>query len=447
MNLLPFQEDAASLLIDTMGREGVSLNASDTGTGKTYMGLHLAQAHKGPLAIICPKATIPNWQRLATENGINPIFVKNIESLKTGRHPVLGKEGKNKFTWNLPAGTLVLCDEAHNFSGQDSQNAYALAYLKTRPDVHVHLMSATLADSPAKFRAFGFLMGLHDFVHFKQWAYQHGCFQDEYGNLRFTRIARHGEGPMRKLHEEIFPRFGIRLRIADLGSAFPENTISTELVAPDVPTAYKSRVSAYMRTLTDAEVEDNADWAERSAGKSGRIADNAMVRMLRERQEIELLKLPHLAKLVEAAEEEGVSTAIFLNFKESIRWLNDMLIHLNPALVTGDMNGRDREQSRDLFQSNAVHVFLATHGAGGTGIDLHDLLGRPRQSIISPCFATVQFKQTLGRIHRAGSRSPAVQHILCMADTAEEMVLKRLGSKLQNLSLLNDGDLTPEIDI
>ena len=50
--------------------------------------------------------------------------------------------------------------------------------------------------------------------------------------------------------------------------------------------------------------------------------------------------------------------------------------------------------------------------AGGTGLSLHDVNGEhPRVSLISPSFSAIDLKQALGRIHRAGAKSPAVQKL------------------------------------
>jgi hypothetical protein len=51
--------------------------------------------------------------------------------------------------------------------------------------------------------------------------------------------------------------------------------------------------------------------------------------------------------------------------------------------------------------------------------------------------------QALGRIHRAGSLSPAVQKLIYATGTVEEDVAKRVEASLNNLSLLQDGDITP----
>ena len=62
-------------------------------------------------------------------------------------------------------------------------------------------------------------------------------------------------------------------------------------------------------------------------------------------------------------------------------------------------------------------------------------------SIISPTWSGQDIKQALGRIHRAGSKSPAIQKIIFCAKTCEEQVSKTVKSKLINISAINDNDL------
>lgn len=446
IQLLPFQQAPVDHLLAVQQREVVSVNASDTGTGKTYMALRLAEVRNTPFLIICPKGTVPDWQRLITEFGLekNCIDVRNIESIKTGKYPYFQVIPKSKqVNWVLPDNSLAIMDEAHYYSGQSSQNAYSLAYLKTNKTVHTHLMSATLADSPAKFRAFGFLMGLHQFHDFRAWAIEQGCYPDLYGNLQYRKVDLQKGSVIHSLHKHIFPKFGVRLRTDDL-EGFPENTLCPTLIASIGNAKYLKRVADHMRSLDEGQLDLDAGWEHMETTRFKN--QDTRIELLRGRQRAELLKLPYLVKQIQQCIEEGHSAAVFLNFRPSTRWLKEMLAEagVTAALVTGDItNKTEREHNKALFQSNQVFVFIGTSAAAGTGINLHDLNGRARRSFISPSFSVVLFKQVLGRIHRAGSLSPAIQQIICMQDTEEEMVLTRLNQKLKNLNLLNDGDLLP----
>ena len=81
--------------------------------------------------------------------------------------------------------------------------------------------------------------------------------------------------------------------------------------------------------------------------------------------------------------------------------------------------------------------------AGGAGISLHDLNGKyPRMALISPSYSAIILKQCLGRVHRDGSKTKALQRIVFVANTVEEEVCEKVKDKLHNLDLINDGVLS-----
>jgi hypothetical protein len=86
--------------------------------------------------------------------------------------------------------------------------------------------------------------------------------------------------------------------------------------------------------------------------------------------------------------------------------------------------------------------------AGNAGIGLHDLNGNhPRATIISPSYSAINLVQALGRIHRAEGKTPCIQKVMFAAGTIEERCCERVQSKLDNLDLLNDGDLVGDVNI
>jgi SNF2 family DNA or RNA helicase len=96
------------------------------------------------------------------------------------------------------------------------------------------------------------------------------------------------------------------------------------------------------------------------------------------------------------------------------------------------------------FQSNKTNIIIANIKAGGVGISLHDLHGgHPRVSIISPTWSAQDTMQTLGRIHRAEGKTPAIQKFVFCAGTIEEYICDKLREKLDNMSMINDGNLHP----
>jgi hypothetical protein len=51
-------------------------------------------------------------------------------------------------------------------------------------------------------------------------------------------------------------------------------------------------------------------------------------------------------------------------------------------------------------------------------------------------------RQALGRIWRDDAKTKSIQRIVCVANTVEENVCRQVQLKLDNLDLLNDGDLS-----
>jgi hypothetical protein len=77
-------------------------------------------------------------------------------------------------------------------------------------------------------------------------------------------------------------------------------------------------------------------------------------------------------------------------------------------------------------------------------LSLHDVNGKhPRVSLISPSFSAIDLKQALGRIHRAGAQSPAVQKIIFAEGTVEMRVCRLVRKKLNNIDLINDDEMNP----
>jgi len=296
-------------------------------------------------------------------------------------------------------------------------------------------LSATIANSPLRLRALGYLLGLFpSWYGFWPWALSHGAEEVTLMNwqggsphpvktVQFIPEHRVAQEGVRKIHEEIFTSGkGYRLRSGE-SPGFPDNRVIVERLSFDKTTDIRKAYSEIEKKVSEA----------------GKIVVSQIIEL---QQQIELLRLPDLSEMVQTLSEEH-SVVVFLNFRESVHKLRNALGSTPASVIIGEQNETERECERKSFQGNATKVCLCTFGAGGLGLDLHDLAGRPRISIINPTWSAVQLTQALGRIHRAGSLSPAVQKLIYAAGTVEEDVAKRVEASLNNLSLLQDGVLNP----
>ena len=393
--------------------------------GKTYTALGVAKSLGAKPLVICPKSVKSMWRRTAESFGVPLTDVCNIEQLKAGGTPYLMKLGRKKFSWRLAKDTLIIFDECHKASGYKSENSKVLAMTKAF-NYPTLLLSATVADSPLKLRAVGYLLGLHKYQDHYTWCLRNGCYQNRWNGLDFL-VGAARLPYLKAIHDQLFPAHGVRVRIQDLGDVFPDNLILAE--AYDLAAKHTKEIE---------RIYDELDEELRDPSKN----TNPLTALLRARQQVELFKVPLITEMINEYLEEGKSVVVFVSFKETLKRIAPGL-PLGVSLIVGGQPEAKRDDEIHRFQSNKTQVCLCMIQAGGVGLSLHDLTGdRPRVAILTPTYTAVELKQALGRIHRAGGKSKCIQKIVFAAGTVEEKACAAVKRKLTNISLLNDGDLT-----
>lgn len=395
------------------------LNASATGSGKTLIAVELIKELGKPTLIIAPKAVKATWwywleDLRAKHLGLD---VVNPERLVLGR-----TKWWDKRAWHLPAGSLVIHDEAHRgLAGADTQCTAMIALLKAYK-VPVLLQSATIADSPLQMRAPGFLLGLHNYnkASFYNWCREHACYKSPFhGGLEFDKGPK-GKDAMVRINAAIRDRM-VRIRIEDIPE-FPEGLVEAKLL-----------------TLEDYYRDETNKAYEEAANKLQAKCSNPLVVMGKARQRAELMKVPAMLDLVHDTLQEGNSVVVFVNYKDTMYALRDALGTQCMTLSGDDRSEEERQANIDRFQRDEVHVAVVITAAGGAGISLHSAT-RPRRSFLNPGFSSTELLQALGRIRRVGG-SGVVQTFILAADTIEERIYKTLCSKFGRLETLLDSDL------
>jgi len=433
--LLPYQVDAVRAQTLAV-LKGSALDASDTGTGKTYVTLAVFFVLNRPVYVVCPKAVIPSWKRAAKYLGVTIHGIINYELITRGNHEAQRLTRKNYkgeqeefFKWTLPADVAIIFDECHRLKDATTlNNKLGIAALV---DGYTVLgLSATAADNPLQMKFSGLLTGLFDGPHsFWNWAKDNGVVKARYGH-EYTG----GKVGLARIHKRIFPERGNRLRIADLGDAFPESQICAELY--DMNGA-AGKINAIYEEM-DRELRQLA-----KKSKTDKSPTLPLTVRLRARQQVELLKVPALASMVEDAIEEGMSVAVFVNFNETM----DALIKKlgTDCVIRGDQSADERERNIQDFQSDREQVIIANIRAGGVGVSLHGTPeSRMRLAIICPTDSGQDLKQALGRVWRANG-AKSIQRIFFAADTVEETVCANVRAKIERIDTLNDGDLATEV--
>lgn len=416
------QEKHVRYLCGMLNIYGSVLDCSETGTGKTVCGAEVARVCNAPVLVVCPKAVIPSWERELKDRGVKDFNVVNYEKLRTGKTP-FGKwtPNKKKWLWTIPE-SLVIFDEAHKCSGTFTQNAKMLIEAKDR---HAVLMlSATIANNPLQMRAAGWVLGSHMLGNFWEWCFKYGCAKNRWNGVEFTGTESH----IHALGRSIAHRCA-RMTTAELAEHFTETQIVTE------PLAFGNEID---KIYTEMEKE-LAELEETAKNDSKNKAAQALVTQLRARQRVELLKIPVMVEMIEDLIAEGKSVAVFVNFKQTLEALTEKLGSFSVGLIHGDQSAMERELAINQFQDDQTRVIIANVAAGGVGVSLHDVTGKhPRAAIISPSWNEKDIIQVIGRVHRAGGKTPSMQRILFAAGTVEEKVQQSVNAKIKRLKTLNE---------
>lgn len=426
--LYPKQQEAFDFFLAKHRLDLNSLDTSHVGTGKTVVAAHLAKVLKRPVAVLCPKSVIPSWERELKETGIDPLFVLNYEKIRTGKTEWMSKRGKKIMTWHLPEDTLVLVDEVHKCKGPYTQNSQLLVSLVTQ-GYSIHAMSATAAEDPTEMRPIGYVLGLHNLnkasdglKSWFSWMVQYGCNQNQWNAWELRRKTK-----LNDLNKVMYAKNVKRLTVDDFPDSFKENRVFIEPIAfgsaAKIAKAYKDLgiTPEIITSLLENGTVEDSDWV--------------LVNLLRARQLAESLKAKDMADMAKDYVEQGHSVVLFVNFTDTVDTLCELL---ECTCIKGGQKVEDRQDIIDAFQRDEEHVLVINTAAGGTGISLHDINGnRQRISLISPTFNVKDHLQALGRIHRNGAKSDAIQKILVASDSIEEHVMRVVEQKSDNLNTLH----------
>jgi len=413
-------------------------------TGKTYVNLATCYILNQKPFIICPKAVIPSWKRAAQHFGIKLAGVLNHERVREGSDGItqvtfeyvkvrkgiqmVDKRELKSMDWLLPKDTILIFDECHRQKDYKTLNCQ-LGLRALAQGYKVLGLSATAADNPMQMKFSGLLTQLfRNEKSFWPWMMRNGVRKQRFG-YEFSG----DKAILDRIHQEIFPIHGTRIKIKDLGDQFPETQITAEAYEVNGATEEINRIYAEM----DAQLS-------RLSEKEKEDKECVLTIRLRARQRTEILKVPAIVELVENAVEEGLSVAVFVNFDDSADSLMAKL--KTKCCIRGSQQGPkgevERQRCIDDFNADKEHVIVCNIKAGGVGVSLHGTpTSRMRMSIICVTDSAQDAKQALGRVWRAkGAKS--IQKFFFAAGTIEESdIMPNMRSKIDRIDTLNDGDL------
>jgi superfamily II DNA or RNA helicase len=460
-------------LITAFRTNSILLDGSDTGTGKTYTAIALcAQLGLRPF-IICPKTVMNKWLNVCNIFNVDYLNIINYEAINKTILDIndnvlleveekvekVEKEKKDKkenltYNWKLPKRSIIIFDEAHKCKNPKTNNGRLLmSVLEIEKNIEknkenfnkfkkfkkfnkdkeekykeektkVLLVSATISDSPANFSIFGYLLGFYSSLKKSRKWILSMLREDKLNlsmNLNINKLSN--------INKKIYPYLGSRVKIEELGDAFPQNQICADCY-----------------TLEDKTQEEiiNKNFKLVKNLLTSNSGKDTLKDLNDAKYKLEQAKLNIFENLIQEYIDNGYSVVVFVNFVNSVNKLVSMFKDREDIALTsmtGFTSLEERNININLFQENKSNLIISTIRVGGLGIDLHDLNGKKRVSLISPTYSSVDLIQALGRIARAGSKSPALQRIIYTSNTVEEAICLRVTEKIKFLNDLNNNDL------
>lgn len=428
--ILPYQNLHVFNMINAMRNHQKILDGSFTGTGKTYTTIAVcAQLNLIPI-IICPKSIIRKWEECCEYFGICPLMCVNYETIRKGKYfdpmnrleriecPYLKSNEKtigwdfNRLDKKMSDRLVFVFDEVHRCKKHTSYNG-KLLLSTNKKNFKVIMLSATLCDRVNDFGIFGLMLGLYVNI--------------RVGGNWIESVIREGRNKFGKnknvFQKYIYPEYGSKMSMEDLGADFPMNQIIVEVC------------------VLDKKLIDRVnDCYKQLDGKQG-IGVEMITRM---RENVENIKMPIFLEMIEEYFILGRSIVVFVNYRSSLKILTEYMDKkkMDYSTLIGTQNIDDRTESIRKFQENETQIMISMIQVGGVSISLDDMDGRhPRVSLISPSFSSIELIQVLGRIHRSSTRSPCLQKIIYCAGTIEEHLATILRKKKNLIDNITDDDL------
>ncbi len=455
--LKPYQLGPVYTLLEAAVRPDVkmTLDASEMGLGKTWIAMAVAKTLGWNFGVVCPANVVTKWTNISMDLPfeLEPEFVLSYDKLRAGKTPYLdryvrgrGKKEVAEFKWNTSDNVVIIFDEVHMCANADSLNGRMLKAAIDDPFIYVHGMSGSVAESPLDLKTVGYGLALHDFNDHWEWCLRNGAVYGPFGGLLFnsgmsdarklTKNQARARRRLLKIHHHIFPERGCRLRKSEIADQLPDNEIMAEVVDLNFDNPFLKEPLAL---LMEKETDDEAKAEEKG------LSVSSLVMNTRDRQRSELGKCPTIFNRTMDLLDEGNSVIIFLNYRETIEVLRKMFTKSKHgfACLVGGLTTPQRNETLRTFQSNEKRIILVQLEAGSASIDLDDTRGtHPRAVLLSPTYSAKTLIQALARAHRTTTLSKVMQWILFSAGGVEERACRICQHKLNNMSLLNDGDLS-----
>jgi len=446
------------------------IDQSVMGSGKTYVGLALAQSMGLSLMVIGPKSSLAMWEEKAAEYHVPMHLALSYQAL-TGvgkgqpKHGLLLKtrekdeHGDETISYApLPKwteqckGVLVIVDEAHNCKNPGNKEKAVTAILngvRAGSNAYYGLLSASLMDKDHMYTQFLRVLGF----------YTKRALTD---NLKSTRpgydeIVQHCRrvapaathelayppavqvAPM-ALHENLYLLF-TDVVLPACSSSMPDPLLPSKMSNVFYPVGSPVLKARLQKSYADLCAAVRYD------------ATLGTVRMEKDSiAEVNKACMNHEWALAEVALREAWAwlhktptgkVIVFTNYKQTLRFVQTHLecSGVKSVPYEGRMTTNQRVAAVRAFQGDpATRAFVSNISCGGVAISLHDLVGnQPRLVLIFPTYKILDVYQATGRAVRRGMKTEADVRMVYSADYPLLHMFDALARKTSVLKAVNKG--------
>jgi superfamily II DNA or RNA helicase len=393
------------------------------GYGKTPCGVAVVselQVDNGNLGaiVVCPLSVLPKWREWACRMNVNVVLV-NYETLKLGKVYGQTKTTTNKkkrvtsnfmipirnsngdivdFEWRVPKDMVIIFDEAHVCSNQNSLNGKLM--LAARGKARILLLSATLAHNESHFAVFGYMLGCYSSI--------------SAGRSWIANYVKSKGG----LFNALVPKYAASMILGKNDTMF-ESTIDVDTYG--LPKKILNRIEEL--------------WS--FCAKSNNMERQHKIKCI-----IEHYLSLAIEDKVKQCVKSGGSVIIYLNYRKSVAFMADLL--KTTCIIEGGQDDEVRARNIRRFQEDKEHVIVCNTAAGGVGIDLDDRNGKRKRSLfLRPGNSAKNIKQALERPNRLTAKSKSHRFIMFVDTPFERLWRDRIASQIAFLDRLNDSSISP----
>lgn len=433
LDLSTKQQLHANFINALLDKEGVYVDVSETGMGKTIIAIYLSIVRNLGLFVLGKVSMEHDW--VITSEEYSARFVEYNGSTaaisgskrkgkfmqpKSGyvRMTPNGYEVTEKFKALVDEGILFILDEAQTAKNKSSKisetitcmTKYIIRLGNENTRSRVGLLSASIVDKKEHVGTLSQIMGLTDIVK----------------NINYTNLIKQIRDKCYEIdfdltYDIINADLLASEKFVELMSQVIWKKFSSEIVDPDcyVDIATISRNSFFIM-----KKKDEAIYAQRVRELKQAVEAKAKnLTLFTYIENIELIKIKVIYRLIMKDIMDKTSSRkilVFLGYSNPIKSLANKLYNkrVNHVVITGDTKstGVWSERAKLVHRFNTdpeCRVVIFQVKVGSVGLSLHDTTGLyPRVSYISPSFSMQDAYQSAGRTKRKGVKSDVEMNIV-----------------------------------